>query len=221
MNRLLALLLVTTGILAVMLGGTPVAAASPVKDMLFNDRPAATHYVEASIDQFAGNNGLPTVEFVNLAAGQEATSECGITATSDFAYFFCPIDNGGHGLAFIGLDMQTWIADGTHYLAPYIAIAHEWGHKLQLTLTPHAYGQQLEDGADCVGGAWLRWFNDREGLGLSIADLIPLYGLATKIEKQYEGDVHGTRLDRGVAMLNGYLHGVASCNWYTPTVPVP
>ena len=173
---------------------------------------------EASVDQFAVENGLSPTKWVNLTGAQFAHSPCG-SASARFAYYYCPRD----GIAYIGASQAAYFNDGTNYLAAAVLVAHEWGHHLQHVMNPRIRfsSKEYENGADCVGGAWLKWFVAREGLNLGVGDMDGFWQLAIKIESHGQpGDTHGTRYERAFAMFSGYMWGIASCNGYTPTVPL-
>ena len=174
---------------------------------------------EASVDQFAVENGLSPTKWVNLTGEQSAFSPCGY-ASASFAYYYCPRDR----IAYIGTSQAAYFNDGTHYLAAATLVAHEWGHHLQQVMNPDIRfsSKAYENGADCVGGAWLKWFVTREGLNLGLSGVEGFWQLAIKIESPGEiGDTHGTRYERAFAMFSGYAWGLASCNGYTPTISLP
>lgn len=173
---------------------------------------------ESSVDQFAAENGLSQTRWVNLAEAGVTYNPCG-PASASYAYYYCPRDS----VAYIGYNQAEDFNDGTHYLAAAVLVAHEWGHHLQHAMNPaiRFSSKAYESGADCVGGAWLKWFTTREGLNLGLDGVEGFWQLAIKIETHGEpGDTHGTRYERAFAMFSGYAWGLASCNGYTPTVPL-
>lgn len=173
---------------------------------------------EASVDQFAVENGLSPTQWANLADMGVTYNPCG-PASASYAYYYCPRDS----VAYIGYAQAEGFNDGTNNFAAAVLVAHEWGHHLQHVMNPgiRFSSKSYENGADCVGGAWLKWFVTRAGVNLGISDVDGFWRLAIKIETHGEtGDTHGTRYERAFAMFSGYTWGLASCNGYAPTVPL-
>lgn len=171
---------------------------------------------EQSVDEFAVSNGLPKARWVNIAPRGviEIPEDCGRIAFSRTMFGFCRPDR----TVYIGADMATMLREDTHPLSPAVTVAHEFGHHLQLLQGWTKNSQTLEDGADCVAGAWLAWFNERSDIKLSSDDFMGLSRLIILIAKNGESDVHGTAMDRGLALIRGYLDGLRACNIYTPTI---
>ncbi len=171
---------------------------------------------ELSVDRFAVANGLPKLMWENIPSGELVLmpAKCGVVGFSDTMFGFCRANK----TAYIGEDMAELLRSETHPLAPAVTIAHEFGHHLQLLKGWKPNSQQLEDGADCVAGAWLSWFNNQTGNMLSGDDFLGISRLVVFISKKHEGDIHGTAMDRGLALLKGYDEGLHGCNVYTPTI---
>ena len=178
-----------------------------------------TSSVEESVNVFFAENGLATqVQFVNLTSEQAWYNPCG-SATSSDAYYYCPTDK----VAYIGIQQSDYFNEGTHWLSGAMLIAHEGGHALQHAANPDImYSEKkYENGADCVGGAWLHWYSVRENINLGIEGLTGFWALAEKIQSPAEwNDTHGTKWERGAAMLDGYVSGLRACNdHYAPVFP--
>lgn len=172
-------------------------------------------WAQQSIDQFATEMGLTQVHWVTLESGQTVVTPCRVYSSVN-AYVYCPSTD----TAYIGLDQGDYFNEGTNPLAAALLTAHEWGHHLQRAMGSRTFGQSNEDGADCVGGAWLKWHTDRTGISMSLADAVGFYELAVKIERPswMPNDPHGTRWDRSIAMGTGYFGGLAACNRYSPVM---
>jgi predicted metalloprotease len=170
---------------------------------------------EASVDQFADENHLSRAHFVTLSGEMTAFSACGFAST-DYAYYYC----SGDDTVYIGINLGEYFNEGTNRLAASLLIAHEWGHHLQYVKSRNPVNSTVkENGADCVGGAWLKWFNDREGLNLDINDAYGFWNLAGKIGKVDPQDTHGTQVERGTAMAAGYIGGLHACSiLYVPVI---
>lgn len=188
-----------------------------LRDMAIDhDIESVIETAEQSVDEFAVSSGLTKARWVNIAPGGIVMlpDNCGRIAFSHTMFGFCRQDS----TIYIGADMAGMLREGTHALSPAVTIAHEFGHHLQLLQGWTKNSQPLEDGADCVAGAWLAWFNQRSDMKLSSDDFMGLSRLITLIAKNGDKDVHGTAMDRGLALMRGYLDGTRACNIYTPTI---
>ena len=172
-------------------------------------------WAQQSVDQFATEMGLTQVHWVTLESGQMMATPCNVYSSRN-AYVYCPSTD----TAYIGLDQADYFNEGTNPLAAALLTAHEWGHHLQRIKGTKQFSQAKEDGADCVGGAWLKWHTDRKGIQMTPADAIGFYELAVKIERPVwmPNDPHGTRWDRSIAIGTGYFGGLAACNRYSPVM---
>lgn len=220
-KKLLSLIVATVAIVALSSASTAAAyEPSPEKllwDIVENgDISSIIVTTELSVDNFAALHGFPKPNWNNIPSGELVMmpEKCGRVGFSDSMFGFCRADN----TVYIGEDMAEMLRLQTHPLAPAVTIAHEFGHHLQLLKGWKPNSQQLEDGADCVAGAWLSWFNNQTGSMLSGDDFLGISRLVVFISKQHEGDVHGTVMDRGLALLKGYDEGLHGCNVYTPTI---
>lgn len=225
-TRIMAVILAITTIAAI---GTATAyaddtdsAATASQDTLI---PAFTSalphqtgpatWAQQSVDQFANEMGLTQVHWVTLESGQTMATPCNVYSSRN-AYVYCPSTD----TAYIGLDQGNYFNQGTNQFAAALLTAHEWGHHLQRIMGTKKYVQANEDGADCVGGAWLKWYTDQQGIQVTPVDIVGFYELAVKIERPVwmPSDTHGTRWDRSIAMGTGYFGGLAACNRYTPVM---
>lgn len=167
---------------------------------------------QAMINQFAVENGQPTVRFYNIPSG--GSVRVGTTIYSSLNTMLYERD---YQTVIIGEDAVYNLAANSHWIVPGIISAHEWGHSVWRKSGITSQRQAVEDGADCIAGAWLGWINRREQLGISIFDLPGLGAMVEAIarnERTPVGDNHGTFNDRSVAMTNGYLYGYKSCEWF-------
>lgn len=167
---------------------------------------------QLAVDQFAAEKNLPAVRWNNIPPGESVQTSHG-SANSATSMFFSPLDR----TAYIGQDATQHLAETSHWLAPGIITAHEWGHMLWMQSGHLKPVQAAEDGADCIAGAWLSWYNDRAQLGLSVQDLPGLADLVRQISRnEYTplGDIHGTFVDRSLALGNGFLGGIGACEYY-------
>jgi predicted metalloprotease len=167
-------------------------------------------HFQYAVDQFAVENGLPVASWVNVPSGQNAESAC-VTMRSEHALFYCRADR----LVYIGDDANRALVQQVNWLAPGFAAAHEWGHSLwdATGVIGDRHTQAIEDGADCVGGAWLAWYSQRAGLGLSLHNLPDLDKLVHLIGRteQHVGDIHGLPHERRTAIINGFVLGLGAC----------
>ncbi|MCA9335060.1 neutral zinc metallopeptidase [Candidatus Saccharibacteria bacterium] len=220
-----AMLIVATWASLLLVGSTSAAAdmgmQSALAGTIVGDEQLSGEEIvllaEDSVNQFAAENGLSQTQWHNLADQDVVYGPCG-QATAYYAYYYCPRDS----VAYIGYSQAEYFNDGTNRLAAAVLVAHEWGHHLQHVMNPaiRFSSKAYENGADCVGGAWLKWFVTREGINLGLGDVNGFWQLAIMIESHGEpGDTHGTRYERAFAMFSGYAWGLASCNGYTPTIP--
>lgn len=220
MKKLLSLVVATVAIVGLSSASTAAAYKPSPESLLWDsvDSGIISSIIattELSVDNFAVSHGFPKPNWNNIPSGELVLmpEKCGRVGFSDSMFGFCRADN----TVYIGEDMAEMLGAETHPLAPSISIAHEFGHHLQLLKGWKPNSQQLEDGADCVAGAWLSWFSNQSGKKLTVDHFLGIGRLVVFISKKHEGDVHGTALDRGIALLRGYEEGLQGCNAYTPT----
>lgn len=180
------------------------------------DSVAVVVFAEISVDEYAIANGLPVARWVNIphSSSVQLPDGCGGTAHSVSMYGFCRLDS----TVYIGIDMAQRLNDKSFYLAAAIGIAHEFGHHLQQLQGTSNGPESAENGADCVAGAWLAWFNEYAYQKLSLDDIVGIGRLVKLISRRYPGDPHGTNFDRGFAITRGFIGGLRTCNVYTPTI---
>ena len=179
--------------------------------------PAAaseTDHFQAAVDEFARSIGMPQAVWVNIPSGKYVMTSFG-PAASITSLFYDPIEEK----VYIGEDALRKLTNKSHWVTPGIVRAHEWGHFLWDRAGVLRPVQASEDGADCIAGAWLAWYNQRlpQDLRIGLADmpgLASLLGMISRNERSPEGDIHGTFQDRSLAMINGFLHGIGSCDHY-------
>lgn len=221
MKRCISLL--ATVLAIVLMGGTTTAYAEEetIENTLrefseSGDIVSIVETAEASVNEFAVANGQPIATWVNIPRNSyvEVPENCGKIAYSKTMYAFCLTNS----TVYIGIDMAQRLNDQSYRLAAAVGIAHEFGHHLQLLHNGSSDEFATEDGADCVAGAWLAWFNVRANQKLSIDDVIGIGKLVKLIAKKSPDDPHGTAFDRGSAVLKGFFGGLQACNSYAPTI---
>lgn len=213
-----AMLIVVVLAIALMNSTTTVSADVSVENSLRNAAESGNSglivaLAEQSVGEFASANELPNVRWINIRSGEHVSipDSCGSVAYSSTMYGFCPTD----ATVYIGLDMAERLNSATYRLAAAVGIAHEFGHYLQLLHKNTMIGQPIEDGADCVAGAWLAWFDDRIMQKLSFNDVMGVSRFVRFIAKKQSDDPHGTVFDRGRAIISGYFGGLQACNYYS------
>lgn len=197
------------------------------------------------VDYFASIPGLtePFVSYYVVPAGQQYTSSCGMTITTDHPNaYYCPTDVDGDFTGAIWLPLETfmkmWNGDifgrqaiQTGDFAAAAVIAHEFGHHIQdeletqLKLPPikAADGSKIAEReliADCFSGVWAYSAYESGYLeGTDVEEAVA--GLNAIGDAQPGGsDPHGTPAQRSDAFLVGYNYGApANCiNSYWPGV---
>lgn len=221
MKRFVALL---GAVLAIVLmgGATSASAEGETTEDLLRDLSQSGDIVslvdaaEASVNEFAVANNQPAATWINIPSNRyvRIPENCGSVANSQTMYAFCL----SNSTVYIGIDMAQRLNDQSYRLAAAVGIAHEFGHHLQLLHDGSGDEFAVEDGADCVAGAWLAWFNARATQKLSIEDVVGVGRLVKLIAKKSPDDPHGTAFDRGSAVLKGYIGGLPACNEYAPTI---
>ncbi len=209
-------------ILALTFGfGTTIAAAdqgTTLADLVNTEGPADGAQIallaEPLVNEFLAEHGQAPVTMVYVAFDEVIDTPCG-EMTSRYAYMYCITSDS----SYIGLAQAQYFNEGTHKMSSAVLVAHEAGHNLQARLNSNPFtGQSHEDGADCVGGAWLKWAKERLHLNITIFDLPGFFNLVMKIENHNPAYAHGTWLERGGAMVAGYTGGLTACNQYMPVV---
>jgi hypothetical protein len=171
---------------------------------------------EASVNEFAAENGLVRAHWLNLS-GDQFLDGCGMRRTADTSPTFCR----NASVIAVGIPALAYLMKGTHYLVGAFVVAHEWGHNQQYEAQHHqiVFDKPRENGADCVGGAWLAWFAQHEHLNLGVDEINGFWKLAVKTGAQPGvEDVHGSSTERAAAMVLGYFGGLTACNFFSPTV---
>jgi predicted metalloprotease len=143
-------------------------------------------------------------------------------AASGSAFFYC----AGDWTVYVGQD-QLWefylhSGDG----AAAFGVAHEWGHFIQHVAGVRGYAVdqasniQMENQADCVGGAFLGYLRDR-GI-LEADDYDDVNAILVEIASA-EDDVyrdHGTVDERDWAAQYGHDNGLDACSTYFLDAPL-
>ena len=126
---------------------------------------------------------------------------------------------------YIGQDLLWAFYKQAGDAAPALALAHEWGHHLQLMLNvpfaeTNADSIKFENQADCIAGAWAQYADqkgwlEREDDLKDVTTLMRLIGSAEGSRRD-----HGTTAERQAAFEKSYAGGVKACNAYFPDEPV-
>lgn len=137
------------------------------------------------------------------------------------AYAYCGADQ----TIYVGQDMLWLFYRETGDAGPAVGLAHEWGHHIQQQVgvpgpRTAAESVRLENQADCLAGAWIRYTDERGWLEYpddieDIEALFPLIGSA-----EGTGRDHGTTIERLRGFQRGFDGGAAACNAFFPAAPV-
>lgn len=188
--------------------GHVVAMVEPMFDEVYGvgNRPAATYYVAAGQVGFTGCG--------NPADGSPAPY-------NSMSFMYCPGDRS----VYVGQDQLWEFYSELGDAAPAAGYAHELGHHVQTIMgvpaprTPQE-SVVVENQADCVAGAWLR-YADRAGQLEYPDDVEDVNGLLQRIAHvESEQRTHGTLAERTEALSNGYDNGLEGCNEYFPATPI-
>jgi predicted metalloprotease len=162
---------------------------------------------------------LPDPDLVFIPGGRAARTACGVS--DDTAYEYC----GATGTIYVGQDLLWGFYKQAGDAAPALALAHEWGHHIQLLLDvpwaqTAAQSVNFENQADCFAGAWARYADEQGWLetedDLQDVDvLMQLIGSAEGARRD-----HGTVAERITAFERSYEGGLKACNAYFPNDPV-
>jgi len=143
----------------------------------------------------------------------------GLATSTSFEY--CGADQ----TIYVGQDLLWEFYRGAGDAAPAIALAHEWGHHLQVLLQvppPRTAAQSVrfENQADCVSGAWARYADEKGWLETEddIEDVETLIGAIGA--REGAGRDHGTAQEREEAFNAGYERGLRACNAFFPERPI-
>lgn len=134
--------------------------------------------------------------------------------------FYCPADNT------IIFD-EAWLHD--FYMrrgefAPTAILAHEWGHHIQFVLGASRNTIEYELMADCFAGMYVSWletselgYNDPRAAEDGLAAFFDLGNEAYKESEWFQAGEHGSRNQRMLAFMTGYLpldNGLPWCYGY-------
>jgi predicted metalloprotease len=132
------------------------------------------------------------------------------------SYFYCVPDSR----IYVGEKMMWQLYTEAGPIAPALGLAHEWGHHLQKERHVQASSQvTIENQADCVAGAWLRYENSK-GLFKDGRDDATVSAMSIMIA-DVERRSHGTDLERLLAFSKGDTQGLADgCDQFSPGTPI-
>jgi hypothetical protein len=162
---------------------------------------------------------LPEARLVYIPGDRVARTACG--ASDGGAYEYC----GANQTIYVGQDLLWAFYRQAGDAAPALALAHEWGHHVQVMLgvpfaRTAAQSVNFENQADCFSGAWARyaeaqgWLETEDDLR-DINVLMRLIGSAESSRRD-----HGTVEERTAAFEEAYAGGLKVCNGYYPNDPV-
>ncbi|HWO72308.1 MAG TPA: neutral zinc metallopeptidase [Dehalococcoidia bacterium] len=171
--------------------------------------------------------GLPEPQdVVYIRRGETLLQPCfdpsgrpGLATSASFEY--CAANQ----TIYIGQDLLWEFYRGAGDAAPAIALAHEWGHHVQVMLRvppPQTASQSVrfENQADCISGAWAR-YADEKGWLETEDDLQDVETLIAAIgAREGSGRDHGTAQERADAFRAGYERGLRACNAFFPQTPI-
>ena len=149
---------------------------------------------------------------------EKPSSACGDLNDRTLAY--CREDQR----VYLGQEIMWELYDKVGDIAPAVALAHEWGHNIQLRKgvskpTNKDEKVKYEQQADCVAGAWIQYVGERGWLEpedpRTIDRLIEYLAEA----EPSDGD-HGPPEKRREAMLLGNRGGLSECNRFNPSTPI-
>ena len=177
--------------------------------------------VEPMVQQFFDEQypNLPDPRLVYIPGGRVARTACG--ASDGTAYEYC----GGNQTIYVGQDLLWAFYRQAGDAAPALALAHEWGHHVQLMLdVPYArtaaQSVNFENQADCIAGAWAQYADEKGWLERDddlqdVEKLMQLIGSGESSQRD-----HGTVTERKAAFEQAYEGGLKVCNAYYPNDPV-
>jgi predicted metalloprotease len=162
---------------------------------------------------------LPEANLVYIPSGRVARTACG--ASDGTAYEYC----GGNQTIYVGQDLLWAFYRQAGDAAPALALAHEWGHHVQVMLglpfaRTAAQSVNFENQADCFAGAWAKYAEGEDWLETEddlqdIGTLMRLIGSRESSQRD-----HGTVAERTAAFDKAYEGGLKACNAYYPNDPV-
>jgi len=182
-----------------------------------------------TIEQFleAQYKAMPLPDHIwFVEAGTKGETACTATDGSpapytSLSFLYCPADKS----IYTGQD-SLW----TYYrtmgdAAPAVAIAHEYGHHIQLMVevpepTTNEESINHENQADCIAGAYAGFANDQGWLEKDdISDIDALLDDIADSEDDPNRS-HGVLKERSDAFITGFRNGLTACNAYHADVPI-
>ncbi|MGR6963508.1 neutral zinc metallopeptidase [Geodermatophilus sp. URMC 61] len=170
----------------------------------------------------ASYSAMPSpAAYYYIANGTTMPMSCDPGIADSAAFHFCGPDDS----IYVGQDQLWSFYTINGDAAAAFGIAHEWGHHVQhvagvsnLVDTP-TEKIQLENQADCIGGAFLKHLNE-QGM-LEPDDYSDMASILQRIASA-EGPErdHGTLEERGVSTQYGFDHGLARCSEFFPDAPL-
>ena len=162
---------------------------------------------------------IPEPDLVYIPSDRAARTACGYS--DGWAYSYC---GAGQSIS-VGQDLLWEFYRGAGDAAPAIALAHEWGHHVQLyagTLGSRTASESVsvENQADCLSGAWARYADEQGWLETEddLADVETLMRYIGSAETSRRD--HGTTQERSEAFESAYEGGASACNVFFPDNPV-
>ena len=177
--------------------------------------------IEPMVQQFYDEQypDLPDPRLVYIPSGRVARTACG--GSDGTAYEYC----GGNQTIYVGQDLLWAFYRQAGDAAPALALAHEWGHHVQVMLgvpfaSTAAQSVNFENQADCFAGAWARYADNQGWLETEddlqdVGKLMQLIGSGESSQRD-----HGTVAEREAAFEKSYDGGLKACNAYYPNDPV-
>jgi hypothetical protein len=169
----------------------------------------------------ASYSAMPSPVYYYIPNGTTMPTSCDSGVADSTAFHFCGPDDS----IYVGQDELWSFYTINGDAAAAFGVAHEWGHHVQ-----HVVGVmdlvdtsteriQVENQADCIGGAFLKHLDDQGTLEpddySDMASVLQRIASAEGPERD-----HGTLEERGVSTQYGLDHGLARCSEFFPDAPL-
>jgi len=169
----------------------------------------------------ASYSAMPSPVYYYIANGTTTPMSCDTGTATSNEFGFCRPDD----TVYVGQDSLWSFYTINGDAAAAFGIAHEWGHHVQhivgvmdLVDTP-VEGVELENQADCIGGAFLKHLDER-GI-LEPDDYSDMASILQRIQDQEGSEqTHGALEERVVSTQYGFDYGLARCSEFFPDAPL-
>jgi predicted metalloprotease len=148
---------------------TPTATATPAEPaqslegrFTYAEMDQYLDAIEPLVQRFFDDEypNLPDPCLVFIPGDRATRTACGVSDGT--AYEYC----GGDQTIYVGQDLLWAFYRQAGDAAPALALAHEWGHHIQVMLgvpfaRTSAQSVNFENQADCFAGAWAQYADDK------------------------------------------------------------